>query len=279
LTPGNPNNNSWCEADPCPNGFTANERFTLDRHINTIVVPPGERNNFSWQWGLVSAVDLDEQIRLPFLLTLDIGEGISFGEETNEQQNLIVDVDYDFKEERILEDSFVTDGYGVIRAMQVIDNQEGDMDFTFDTSDYRALQGGTSTLRPPGFTNDVAFYTRVRDGTFLQIDEGNQIISSIQKKNHVDIIQREMVISNDTERFCTGGSPTGLPMWAIGQNPVEACSPNRQGCFLSGVNDRTCMVTDPTDLRIFVRSRVLNQFGRIWVTDVSNDDYINFIVQ
>src|SRR6185503_5692568 len=65
IASNNSLNKSWCAGGACPGGFTANQRFNLDRDSGgTVDVPGGLQSSFSWQWYLVSAVDLDKQIEM-----------------------------------------------------------------------------------------------------------------------------------------------------------------------------------------------------------------------
>jgi len=307
ITPNNPGNTKWCDDDsvnPCPNGWSADQRFDLDRD-GISDVPPAERDEFAWQWLRVSAVNIDkfsEYVASVFYLRLNIKEGISFGENNNEQANIILDMDGDLKEERILqntpdtEDSVVTDSTGVILRLQVIDSQEGDMDFTYNSSDYQSYNDyvenypgldspppdkANGNVPPPGFSNNVGMYVRVGPGTYLLIEEGKmlsptrQYVRQTQWKDHIDLIHRPVQLSNNTERFCKDGVPQIDPnIWTAGEvNPVEACN----GCFTTANIWRTCF--DERYWLLFIRSRVRDSFSRRWITDTSGDDYIPFDVE
>lgn len=228
------------------------ECFDLDRD-GIPDVPAAERAKFSWQWKTITKGDID----------IDGGNNTS------------ADVDGDLREERILDKQ--DDG-----DLVVMDFQDGDIDLTVSNFD-----------RPVGFTNDALMFTRTKTpggtGTYLLLSEGKlfetdgddrQFIRSAQKKDSIDIVQREFVLSNNTGRFCTTSNPSFLVLDAAfrgDKNPVEKCCGSRGCCFSAANIEKICMVTDPEDLRLFIRSRILDQHGRKWVTDVSTDPVINFI--
>ena len=307
--PGYP---EWCDGGgrACPGvgdpgyNLTADERFDLDRDGITDV--PGtsgtDRENFSWQWFLVMGFDADHKILPQFSFsgpppppppqfTLLRGAGIT------DSQHMTVDVDGDLKREGIAAETKKVDyNTGVIKQFVVVDSQDGDLDFTRGDSD----PGPT-----PGLTKDARMFTRVRDGTYpagtyLEIREGKlyaasgdagQYIRTTQKKDQIDLIERTIQLSNDTNRFCdTGGNVVtehlnndlAKPVVWTGTelNPVEACS---NDCFTGANVKRTCMDQDPDKITsgnqppvIYVRSRVVDQRGRKWVTNTSGDDYVDF---
>lgn len=284
----------WCSprnGGSCPNSWSLSERFDLDRDGSTDV-PGGIQDDFAWQWILVSAFDIDTQTASNGGLTLLIGEGILLtGSEDVDPQNLSVDVDKDFYEESIVRndptgaipDVYIIDpDTGVIRSVMVIDSNEGDLDMGgYDTNDYQVyLANPQNNPPPPGLMKDVAMFTRVSTGTYLEIRErglyttGQQFVRSVQRKDHVDVVQRMIKLSNDTGRFCNGTSRVTDPnIWWDASNPVEVCASE---CFSPANISRTCFDID--DLIIFVRSRVQDTFGHQWVTDTTSDDYINFVV-
>ncbi|VAX38281.1 hypothetical protein MNBD_UNCLBAC01-1582, partial [hydrothermal vent metagenome] len=199
---------------------------------------------------------------------------------------------------------------GIITSVVVIDAQEGDLDFTYNTADYNRdylcdanglncqqecfiNDGGASGKRcRPGFKQDIKMYTFVKGGTYLLNEEGKlfltdpgkQFVRNVQRKDQIDIVERIIQLSNNTKRFCVanGGAPVGngvqvggawngLSLWTNETpNPVERCG----DCYSQANADKTCM--DTNSFLIYVRSRIEDGRGRKWVTDVSGDDYVGF---
>ena len=276
IIPNHPKIPEWCPTDPCP-GLTANERFDLKRDGGSAEVDPALRTRFSWQWFLVSAYNIDQKSAG----NLNSGEGLS----VKDNKNLGVDVDNDFKEERVM--SVNSDAAGVIHSMEVLDFQDGDIDTTFNKD------GDCKPTEPcvePGLQKDLQMYSFLQDpsfgggGTFLEIDEGKlygpgkQFVRTASKKDQVDLIQRVIQLSNDSGRFCFKGLPTPPGDGTNGfewvppsyPNPVEACN----DCFSQANIDRTCM--NVAKKIIFIRSRIQERSGRKWVTDESADRKVNF---
>lgn len=288
----------WCDdvVLPCPNAcpaacnLTADERFDLDRDGASYDPPnfdPGStdpdvpgafgtaREKFSWQWYLVMGFDESrKQGANGITTTLDRAEGINL----SKGKNASVDVDEDLKTENIIQDTLASYSQtGVITQFQVIDYQEGDFDSTVNENEGRPM---------PGFTRDTTMSTRVRDGTYLLIEEGNlyddglQYIRTTQKKDHIDLIERVMQLSNDTNRFCdSSGNLTTAGWTAPIPNPVEVCSDE---CRSAANINLTCMDEDPAGDGsqppvIFVRSRVVDRHGRKWITETTSDPYVEFV--
>ncbi len=281
----------WCSADPCPG--TANTwntvawRFDLDHSgyetspavadPDVAATPVSLRQKFTWQWKPIFVQDIDP----------------------DNNKNVFVDVDWcceyapwstqpwcsrggDPEPEYVMKIDGTT-GY-------VYDSQLGDMDFTSDQDP------------PPGLLRDRDIETYVLnkdDGTYMHVEEGEKhdpsksgilslFIRTTQKKYSIDIVQRIIQLSNDTDRFCDrNGIPTCSPgsdatdcanaLWTSAvPNPVKACS----DCM--GANSMvTCMdegdmtATPPRRPRIFVRSRILDKHGRRWATNLDSDPYID----
>lgn len=272
-----PGNASWCDHDGPPSGnscddicpvppavgpvgcnLSADNRFNLDR-TGGADVPLAERSYFSWQWFEVMGFDeeatqgsgLDSS-----LTTLSTGEGINF----SGRKNTSVDIDGDLKEETILFETIQrAPGSAVITQFGVLDDQDGDLDFTV----------GDNESRPkPGLTRDLKMYSFVRPGTYYTIEEGRlfdpadgQFIRNVSKKDQIDLVERVFQLSNNTGRFCSNGAPTSL---------VEACN----DCFTSANIQATCL--DEATLLLFMRSRVSDARGRKWITPTGGDDYVDF---
>ncbi len=234
-------NEDWCSRDPCPDSdFPAAERFDLDfdgpgdGDGDGIGDPPlAEWHDFAWQWLGVTNINLEDNI------------------------NTTVDVDGDFKEERV---QFVAESLGRITAVGVIDFQEGDVD----------LSSEIDPRNPKvGFFGDPYMFSQTDDGTYLRIEEGKlydpsngEYVRDTTRHDHVDTIQRMFRLSNDTHRFCdAGGNPqpnvSGLP------NPVEVCN----DCFEQANISKTCM--DQARKVLYIRSAIRDLRGRRWVTRVT----------
>ena len=151
----------------------------------------------------------------------------------------------------------------------------GDIDSTWDNS---------SCGPKPGLQNQFQIYTFTEDGTYLQIKEGQlynpetgQVVRSVNQRNNVDLIQRQIQLSNNTGRFCSIAKPTQLCSAADGDmgvtcvspNPVEVCVDGQNStCFSSQQNIKsTCY--DTSQNIIFVRSRLNDRRGRYWITDAT----------
>lgn len=264
-------------------------------------VPQNERSNFSWQWK-----------RVPFS---KIRPDSDDGEETVD--NISVDVDGDLKEERVLGKDSTT------RTLYVIDYQSGDLDFTVNDSDYEQQYADecgndedddddeegvvcekSDKRRVPGLQRDMYLYSQTKRGTYLLIEEGKlfkksngieQFVRSVQKKDRVDFIQREIFLSNNTGRFCVKseeGRKKPADKVEGEPNPVEVCC-NGKGCRdkdheifdQTGNEVKDCFFQDPGipadntiartcyDLRkkiIFVRSKVKDEFGHKWIGGIED---------
>lgn len=304
IVPNNYLETNWCITRPCPcidktkeppcATFDPEKRFDLrrcsvDRGTEPDCASPGpinvdssEYKNFAWQWNAVLSKDLR------------LGKANDKKKKKNAKKEIaLVDLDKDLKEEIVVEMSLKSN------RIYYIDNQEGDMDFTASEHDGKPL---------PGIQSDVSMMTKTKDGTYLLIRDGrlftpgNQLISTASKKNSIDIIQRIIQLSNNTGRFCdvdgkdalgnpANGVITNLKIWsndyerninsspADVRNPVEACD----NCFDPANIDKTCMERLPKDLKgnllppiIYVRSRIVDNHGRNWVTDKTSDFYIRF---
>ncbi len=311
-----------------PNNLPAEKRFDLDRDGiadstgGTIVVGSGISDvnrsgnyptwkEFSWQWYKVMNYDevyaqgqdigagatfdsYGRQLTYSSMASLMTGEGFIWqdpahpsDENAVQAKNIFIDVDGDLKRERIVGVSH-ENGSPIPTTIMVIDNQDGDMDYTYNTRDY--LNYKNNPLNPlykpkSEITQDVKMYTFVNEGTYLLIEEGKlfgngrQYVRQTQKKDQIDLIERRIQLANDTGRFCSGGVPRSRVDGMA--NPVEACN----NCFSSANIAKTCMDTGdlsanpPRHPSIFVRSRIENKRGRRWVTDTSADQYIDVQTQ
>lgn len=271
---------------------SVSSRFDLDRGLTNLnrggiatpAVLPSDQQYFAWQWYLTRGVT-------GAIGTSDVGvDSISISAssgaliDVSQGKNMDIDVDSDLELESIASKTSVfTDSNSVVNRIDVTDPNEGDVDFSI------SKENGIKPM--PGFTKETRMYTFVQDkalsgnsGTYFRVEEGklfsatgNQFIRTARKKDQIDLIERVFQLSNDTGRYCNGGSPTN---WSSSPyagsfqgltNPVEVCN----NCFTSANINRTCM--DTVNLLIFIRSSIQDLRGRKWVTDTSGDPYVNFM--
>lgn len=220
--------NGAASKDWCP---TCADRFDLDRD-GTIDVAAADRASFGWQWK----------------------------QETNldpETGNASVDVDNDLKEETIIE---LFGG-----TVLVMDNQEGDIDFTRGSSDPEEKK----FLDRENYMKSVTEFPtslRIQQGTLLA--DGVQYVKSSSWQQHSDLVERVFFLANDTNRFCRADA-TPAPTVAGLPNPVAFCSPSAAcpNCFSAGCRTQTCM--DKQSKVIFIRSQIRDLRGRRWLTKVT----------
>lgn len=237
-------------------------RFDLDKNgFLDDGVTDANCSTFFWQWhaGSSSLIDPEQ------------------GEWT------LADVDNDGFQENILKDNGST--------LDTMDFQEGDLFFGDDDP----------TVPTPGFGNqEIQMFTFSSNpfpsadgvGTYLRVDEGRlfspdtgRFVRNAQRKDSVDVIQRTLQLSNNTQRFCDNvgtlvAAGTQLGNWAgwtaDTPNPVEVCCPNQACCFSPVTITQTCMVYDQPYPLIYVRSRIVDKHGRKYITPTDTDPSINF---
>lgn len=191
---------------------------------------------FMWQWKEVDA----------------------FGElPTNDP----IDVDGDFQEEQILS-STVDPVTNRTASVNVIDRQAGDLDFTIDDRRKGVQVGLLPDSQMFSFTKEGTTY-RVQDGKLFDTST-SRFIRNTNINDHVDVVQRVFQLSNNTGRFCNGDKPrtsTDSPPWDREPplNPVQGCNK----CFSTNIQV-TCF--DTATNRLYVRSRIVNQNKRSWLT-------------
>lgn len=232
-------------------------RFDLD-HDGTVDVPASEQDKFSWQWYPIYGVN--EKVRITSL-----GDGLIMTED--EQKNSSFDIDGDFQDEQILKID-KTNSFGAVMKVTVLDQQEGDIDFS----------GASQTEgQRIGLLFNMKILTKAKDGTYLKIDQGklynnnDQFVRSVQKKDTVDIIEREFQLTKNTGRFCRDGATSPQPRVDGEVNPVQACN----NCHTAANIEKTCMNT--TSLIVYIRTKPRDKRGRMWITDIKDDEYINLI--
>ncbi len=289
--PNYPDSKEWCDTtdsldphycDPNEN-LPLDERFDLNLDgtfpdVNDVDGIFPDYDDFSWQWIKVLSVDLPKVDDIDHSLgantTLYIANPwADAGVDFNRQYHLSVDIDGDFKEERIVKILGTNGSTAVFNGVRVMDSQEGDIDFSFDDRD---------TGPPPGLQSDVQMWVLTRDGTYYQLDQGRlfsgigdnrEFHRTISKKDQIDVVQRLLLLSNDTDTFCDAAGVPNHPS-------IEVCNPRgtppaNNVCFQLANINRTCM--DENTLIIYVRSRISDLHGRKYVTDVSSDLDVGFV--
>ncbi|MBZ0166097.1 MAG: hypothetical protein K8I00_04760 [Candidatus Omnitrophica bacterium] len=201
-----------------------------------------------------------------------------------------VDVDNDGYQEQIM-------GKNGTSSVDTMDFQEGDM--FMDSKDPNAPDPGfsnqdvqmwTFTKNPLGSGDNIGTYLRVDEGRLFAPDTG-RYVRDAQRKDSVDIIQRTLQLTRNTQRFCdnagnlvVAGSQLGNQAgWTADvPNPVEVCSATQAGCFSPVTITQTCMVypfnpaLDQYPL-IYVRSRIVDKHGRKYITPTDADPVVNFL--
>lgn len=270
--PNHPGVSAW---DPsCEICFDLDRDGTPDVPDNPINVRPF----FSWQWKRRHAFIEGTN---PVIILNSPNEGILA------DQRFSSDVDGDGKEETVY--SAVAGATGAVTSMRVVDFQAGDVDTTWQDGD---LDADGDPIPRPGLQRDTEVFTFLRgtrpgqEGTYARIEEGKlyaatpdrQFIRTARKKDQVDIIQREIQLSNfDEGRFCFRGNLANPPAVVENDavpNPVERCVLRRNECFGANI-PFTCLAID--DNYLFVRSRIADRRGHKWVTDTTDDDYVEFV--
>ncbi|HOW35286.1 MAG TPA: hypothetical protein PL155_02570 [Candidatus Omnitrophota bacterium] len=276
---------------PLATGDTRNtleDRFNLDRNTLTqcaavgctagMDVEPAQTDEFTWEWYAIPMTNSE----------IDFNDG----------KNTSLDVDGDLKEESIVRmvdtnnftytlkepipetiDWFVGDegaeGYhnlvrsgamfhAAFKEVTVIDQQEGDIDNTYDTRD---RQNGKPQpgLKPESFLyvygkpagpGDTGTYLRVEEGKLFTPDT-RQYVRQTRKQDSIEVIERQIQLSNDTGRMCNGS------------NPVEACCDAGSCCYSNDNVFKTCF--DRSTKILHIRSKIEDRAKKKWVTDVSTD--------
>jgi hypothetical protein len=150
------------------------------------------------------------------------------------------------------------------------DPQGGDLDSSWDIN---------SCGPKPGLQNNIQIFSFV-NGSYLQIKEGKlynpqsgQMVNSVNKHYNVDLIQREIQLSNNTGRFCPNGPgiiPAGSTIsGSPDPNPVEVCVDGVSSTCFSSQQNLKSVCYDLSDNMLFVRSRLEDRRGRFWLTDTT----------
>ncbi|HRZ39489.1 MAG TPA: hypothetical protein P5246_00610 [Candidatus Omnitrophota bacterium] len=277
------------------NGYVP-ENYTLDA-ANSVEL----RDEFMWQWIAVAAYPVPEEGTPPTVSVTfrdEAGSPFTVNGVLALQVGERADVDSDFQDETVHTLSYAGAAAGVLlpTSFLVMDSQEGEIDFSWDNRSDEQLKdlvawwtahcttvplpAGCSATQPVkpevGLQKDVRMYSFTKDGTYLRLEEGklvipstNQVVRSTTKRDHVDIIERIFLLSNDTDRFCDesgsrrvwGGSTWAYNNGVFGlPNPVEACN----NCFSAENVQNTCF--DESSKILYIRSRLDDVRGRKWQT-------------
>jgi len=303
-----PREGRWCNdipagnpgATPCQAGnLTSQQRFDLDLgwtdvggvadgdaevpKIVTMIEPPPTtrmgrpRESFSWQWYAIYGWDRDKR-NIGSFATGDV-KGMVVKPDT--RVNTEADFDADREEEQMIV-ILARRGPVISRAL-IMDSGEGDLDLT---------QLGKTGPDQVGLLAETSIETEIRPGTLLRIEEGklfdasNQFVRSVQKRDHIDLITRRLKLTKDTRRYCQGA---GKPFTTINENgngvkdsfetetnPVDWCVNTDNECLTGTHSRETCMSLATNT--IFIRSKPIDKRGRKWITNISQDDYVNYNV-
>jgi len=176
-------------------------------NVNPSFVPPGTmRPNMVWEWMATAGTT-------PQMIGLDPGNN----------QYPQYDIDGRLKTVTIYGISQdLTTGAPIVSYE---DFQGGDIDSTWDTS---------SCTPKPGLQNDAQIFTFTKAGTYLLIREGklynpdtNTYVRSVNQRDTIDLIQREIQLSNNTGRFCSLNCPAGVSYQVNSQCANgTTCTPN-----------------------------------------------------
>lgn len=252
------------------------------------------RTALMWQWVPFAGV-LDTVTLTSDMINM---KAVTFNAANIQQNRPDIDVDGDGETESVFS---IQAPSGEVTSFNVLDAQEGDIDFTYMAKGPNDKQG---------LLDESQMYSRtyadpkVAEGTYFQIKEGKlystidgQFIRNTARQDHVDLVMRVIRLNRDTHRFCC---PTSASNWAdwpgcsaatAGQprgwgsilglmnlrNPVEVCVTRGAAdlyspCFSAANIEKTCMESDPdpsstsdTPL-IFIRSRIEDTRGSRWLT-------------
>ena len=218
------------------------------------------RNYMAWQWaadaGTVQGDNTD-------------GADPMIGLDPDNQQYPTYDIDGRLKEVTIYKMAWDPNSGNTTVTYE--DPQGGDIDSSWDLN---------SCGPKPGLQTNSQILTFNEDGTYLQVREGKmynpetgQEVRSSNRRNSLDVVQREIQLSNNTGRFCSkdgthlcNGSDAGVT--CANPNPVEVCVNGGGDTCFNGTNTaQTCY--DTTSNIIFVRSRLENKGGSFWMTNAS----------
>ncbi len=266
------------------------ERFRLDP-VNGQIVPQHLRQYLQWQWFPVwgnhfaidfynstdSLLNLDVDFDGHEELITNIEERAVFGCGDNVVDNECRVTAQNYWSDRTMSDDYdfwTNDSshcchngwnnygnYFRVYKVHYIDYQDGDINMAYNTID--KLQGKPK----PGFTSAKASVKTYATGDLdvSQLAQGSQTTNiSTQKKDTINIIEREIQLSNDTGRFypaCSSNGtncPPGGPVYA-------ACTGTTPNCCYEGSNKyRTCF--NRSSRILYVRSLAGAKIGHKYKT-------------
>jgi hypothetical protein len=257
------NNNGDMEYDLLRNGnyYNPSDTTAVETQFPTVgsCAVASMRCNIAWQWSATAATSASQI-------------GLVTSSNTNYPS---YDIDGRLKPVTIYSFSQNSDGTPLVSYE---DFQGGDIDSTWDTN---------SCGPKPGLQNNAQIFTFTSPNpgtqgswTYLQILEGklynpetNEFVRSANKRDNIDLIQREFQLSNNTGRFCNGNAPLStVANDGVTPNPVEACITPGGSCF-TGSNSSGQIITqtclDESDNMLFIRSRIQDLRGSFWMTNTS----------
>ena len=284
ITPSN--SDKFCNKLSCiDDTLSLDQRFDLNRNGNFTDDPDvgEERETVLWQWLGIKGIQSIKGLRI------DTEFGIY----------PVWDIDGDRKEETVYRinasikasqaSQWVVNpvppivNKTIAQRTGVLDAQEGDMDLTADTLDKTGPDA--AKYSKVGLQSAASIYTFTNEGTYLEIKEGkayvpgtDNFVRSVNKKDQLDIVAREFVLSNNTHRYCCaeGGNCSGFgangAYTIIGNvkkglpNPVKYCVATRDLCYKLATASETCY--DLSTNTILIRSRIEETRGRKWMTQV-----------
>ncbi len=258
------------------------KRFDLNQDGTTDVLgPPSQpvtlRNNFAWQWYPVKMIAPNVNFETGDFVSLDV-DG-DFKEEQilkfEDELGNVYDIENNTAESGPFEDRRtrqILDLGAVITKIWFVSSQKGDVDFSYNSVDAR------KGVPRPGLQPGLITYSLKKDGTYFVIEEGKlysadkQFIRHAQKRDRIDVVERRMQLSNDTDRMCKA------PLWNPTNGPIEVFCGTKNGscggsscCYGSNIF-KTCF--DRSCKMLYIRSRISDKGGRKWVTDVSSDEML-----
>ncbi len=256
----NANDDDWSTTDDW--------RFDLDLDgkvdvagTDTYTAPNGTktdiREHFSWQWDRTAATSGNVNVNNSF------------------------DFDGDWDEETAQSIS----GAGRLTAVTVLDNNEGDVDFSHiehEVTGEPSVGLGRearmlSYTKGPNANMAQGTYLFNQEGKLYTVDE--QFVRNETRQDQLDLIERVFYLSNNTTRFCHNGAPRDwgalndaqrrtLAIPPGLQNPVERCV---NDCYATApIMRRTCYDLDAN--AIFIRSRIEDKRRTSWVTRAFTGD-------
>lgn len=224
-------------------------RFDLNRDgILPDMCCPNPLTFILWQWNWKSLTTVTSEI--------DMENGVY----------PTYDIDGDLSEETIyrLKTWSAPDCAATGYDADVMDWDRGDVNSYANPNDY-------SQDEQPGLKEDLRITTFQGAGTYMEVKEEKNAAqtigrsSSTVKKNQEDKIERKYVLN---DRMVLGGSLCvgGTPL----QSSIQACCETVNCCGQGARGDVTCFEY-PADgvKKLFIRSRIPDQRGRLWATDVT----------